>query len=323
MSVASSLATLAGQAEAWLAHLLAVRGLSLATVTSYGEDTRDFFLFLRELYGDGENGPQDGARPEGLPNDPVGPELLSEETILLYLSHSHARDHSPRTLARRLAALRSFFGHLMETGAIAVNPVEKNRNPKLPGHLPTFLSKEETGLLLAVPDRGTPKGRRDGCMLDTLYAAGLRVSELVELQLSGVDFQTGFLRVFGKGSKERLVPIHEQAQRSLADYIEHVRPVFAPKTQHVFVNRRGLPLTRQYVFTLVRDAARAVGITRPVSPHTLRHTFATHLLEGGADLRSVQSLLGHADISATEIYTHVQPSRLMGLHRHFHPRSGA
>ena len=305
----------------WLDYLLAVRGLSLATVTAYDEDMRDFCSFVQELACPSENHTN---RPDmaGTGTETLPAAMnVGEETILLYLSWGYSRGLEARTQARRLAALRSFFGYLVEQGLAGENPTEKNRNPKLPRHLPTFLSVSEVQAMLAFPDTSGPRGRRDACMLELLYAAGLRVSELVELTLHACDLQTGMLRIFGKGAKERLVPIHGRAQGVLLDYLEHTRPLFAPQTPHVFVNRFGKELTRQYVFTLVRDCARACGITRPVSPHTLRHSFATHLLEGGADLRSVQTLLGHADIAATEIYTHVQTSRLMGLHRLYHPRT--
>lgn len=312
------------QLTPWLDHLLAVRGLSLATVTAYKEDMQDFFHFLQELTRE----PGSSAlTAEPAPSSSLAEAfatsglVIGEEIILLYLSWGYSRGLEARTQARRLAALRSLFGYLVESGCTGINPTEKNKNPSLPRHLPTFLSVAEVQAMLAVPDKGSARGRRDACILELLYAAGLRVSELIALPLQAVDLQTGMLRVFGKGSKERLVPVHARALETLLTYLENTRPLFHPAVQTVFVNRFGRALTRQYVFTLVRDCARACGILRPVSPHTLRHSFATHLLEGGADLRSVQTLLGHADISTTEIYTHVQTSRLISLHRHFHPRS--
>ena len=322
------LALLVQQLTPWLDHLLAVRGLSLATVTAYREDMQDFFHFLEELTK--EPGGVTEARDipvqessallgsQGLKGAHL---VIGEETILLYLSWGHSRGLEARTQARRLAALRSLFGYLVESGCTGTNPTEKNTTPSLPRHLPTFLSVQEVQAMLNVPGQSSARGRRDACMLEILYAAGLRVSELIALPLQAVDLQTGMLRVFGKGSKERLVPVHGRAQEKLLSYLETTRPLFHPAVANVFVNRFGKALTRQYVFTLVRDCAKACGILRPVSPHTLRHSFATHLLEGGADLRSVQTLLGHADIGTTEIYTHVQTSRLISLHRHFHPRS--
>ncbi len=351
-------ALLASQVQEWLDALLALRGLSLATISSYEQDLHDFFCFGQELAGpDGVDEPavsaggtgytegrsssslaqahkerrepacqagqtrQDRQTPKAWSAGTAGPLPVSEGTIVLYLAWGSSRKLSARTLSRRLAALRSLFAFLQERGLLDRNPVDSSTNPKLPRHLPTFLSLNEVQKMLAVPDTSTPRGLRDSCILDLLYAAGLRVSELCDLQLQALDLQTGLVRVFGKGSKERLVPIHGEAQARLLSYLENVRPGWHPRSALVFVNRKGLRLTRQYVFTVVRDAARACGITRPVSPHTLRHSFATHLLEGGADLRSVQTLLGHADIAATEIYTHVQTTRLMRLHHQFHPRS--
>ena len=175
--------------------------------------------------------------------------------------------------------------------------------------------------LLAQPDCGVKTGARDRCMLEMLYAAGLRVSELCNLDVLDLDLQRGLVRVFGKGAKERLVPLHDAMQQMLATYLKDWRPAFSPTGGQLFVNRSGRALSRQYVWKMVKNYALQAGIRRAISPHTFRHSFATHLLEGGADLRSVQLLLGHADISATEIYTHVQAERLRALHHQFHPRS--
>lgn len=340
----------------WLDHLLAVRGLSIATVRSYEEDMKAFFLFLEEESGADPlkapcrgNGPATGGararilsllgRSSGrarartlLPpsssgtffwalSPGAGDLVLDEPLILRFLAQGHGTGLAARTVARRLAALRSLFDTLQEEGLVEATPTEGARSPKLPAHLPRFLSVEQAKALLAVPDPSTPRGRRDRCILDLLYAAGLRVSELCDLTLSGLDLQGGYVRVFGKGGKERVVPVHDAARRDLADYLAHTRPLLKPKDAHVFVNRDGGRLSRQSVFKLVRRCAELAGVPFAVSPHTLRHSFATHLLEGGADLRSVQTLLGHADIAATEIYTHVQTSRLRGIHRQFHPRS--
>ncbi len=167
-------------------------------------------------------------------------------------------------------------------------------------------------------DRG---GFRDRCMLELLYASGLRVSELCSLDLSNLDLQQGLVRVIGKGSKERVVPLHAVAQKLLSEYIAKFRPLFKPASKKLFLNRSGNGLTRQYVWQIVKKYALEAGIRRPISPHTFRHSFATHLLEGGADLRTVQILLGHADVAATEIYTHVQAMRLRQIHHQFHPRN--
>ena len=286
--------------------MLAQRGLSPNTVEAYGQDIESFFLYRQEL--------AQGAAEDSLP-DP------DEQEIFLYLAWLRARQNTGRTLARRLSALRAFFAFGVDEGRLRKNPAELLENPKLPQHLPEVLTRDEVDTLLAQPDLRDKSGRRDRCMLELLYAAGLRVSELCTMCVPDLDLQRGLVRVFGKGSKERLVPLHDLMQQMLADYISACRPLFAPTGNQLFVNRSGRALTRQYVWKMVKKYALEAGIRRAISPHTFRHSFATHLLEGGADLRAVQMLLGHADISATEIYTHVQAERLRGIHHQFHPRS--
>lgn len=295
---------LSGLLAPWKDYLLAQRGLSPRSVESYGQDLESFFLFQEEL--------AQGGSASG---------VLNEQEVFLYLAWSRARRNSGRTLARRLSALRAFFSFAVEEGSLRANPALLLENPKLPHYLPEVLSREEMERLLALPDMNDRSGRRDRCMLELLYAAGLRVSELCNLCVRDLDLQRGLVRVFGKGAKERLVPLHDMIQKLLAGYLRHWRPAFSPGGEQLFVNRSGRALSRQYVWKMVKKYALAAGIRRPISPHTFRHSFATHLLEGGADLRAVQLLLGHADISATEIYTHVQAERLRGVHRQFHPRS--
>ena len=290
----------------WLDFLLAQRGLSSNTVEAYGQDLESFFLYRQEL--------AQGADPQSL-RDP------DEQEIFLYLAWLRARQNTGRTLARRLSALRAFFAFAVDEGRLKKNPAELLENPKLPQHLPEVLTRDEMEALLAKPDLRDKCGKRDRCMLELLYAAGLRVSELCTLCVPDLDLQRGLVRVFGKGSKERLVPLHDQMQQMLAQYIATCRPSFTPTGNQLFVNRSGRGLTRQYVWKMVKKYALEADIRRAISPHTFRHSFATHLLEGGADLRAVQMLLGHADISATEIYTHVQADRLRGIHHQFHPRS--
>ncbi len=290
----------------WRDFLLAQRGLSPNTVEAYGQDLESFFLYRQEL--------AQGAAEESLP-DP------NEQEIFLYLAWLRARQNTGRTLARRLSALRAFFAFAVDEGRLRKNPAELLENPKLPQHLPEVLTRDEMESLLAQPDLRDKSGKRDRCMLELLYASGLRVSELCAMCVPDLDLQRGLVRVFGKGSKERLVPLHDQMQRMLADYISACRPQFTPTGNQLFANRSGRALTRQYVWKMVKKYALEAGIRRDISPHTFRHSFATHLLEGGADLRAVQMLLGHADISATEIYTHVQAERLRSIHHQFHPRS--
>lgn len=304
MEQSQAVPPLSNQLPAWLDYLLAQRGLSPRTVESYGQDLESFFLFEEEL-----------AQRGGSASCP------DEQEIFLYLAWLRSRGNTGRTLARRLSALRAFFAFAVEEGALKANPALLLENPKLPQHLPEVLSREEMEKLLALPDMDEKSGRRDRCMLEMLYAAGLRVSELCNLSVADLDLQRGLVRIFGKGAKERLVPLHDMIQALLDDYLRSWRPLFSPGGNQLFVNRSGRALSRQYIWKMVKKYTLLAGIRRAISPHTFRHSFATHLLEGGADLRAVQLLLGHADIGATEIYTHVQAERLRGVHHQFHPRS--
>jgi len=228
---------------------------------------------------------------------------------------------APRSLGRALSAMRGFFAHQVETGARGDNPAVNLLSPKLLRPLPKVLSETEVEGLLAAPDPGTPLGLRDRAMLELLYATGLRVSELVGLTLSQLRLEEGFLVAFGKGSKERVVPFGEQSEGWLRRYLEEVRPQLAKgRAAAVFLNYAGRPMTRQGFWKNLGALGRKAGI-RSLSPHVLRHSFATHLLEHGADLRSVQAMLGHSDISTTQIYTHIHQQRLRGLYDRFHPRS--
>lgn len=292
----------------WRDALLAERGLSPRTAEAYGQDLGLFLLYLNELHASAPG---------------AGLHQISESDILLFLAWLRSRQNTGRSLARRLSALRNFFDFAVENGVLPANPAALLDNPRLPQYLPEVLTREEMQTLLEQPDARNKSGRRDRCLMELLYAAGLRVSEVCGLTLDDVDLQRGLLRVFGKGAKERFVPLHAEAQTRLQDYIAHYRPDFSPASRLLFVNRSGNGLTRQYVWKAIKKYALSAGIRRDISPHTFRHTFATHLLEGGADLRSVQILLGHADIGATEIYTHVQAERLRSVHRAYHPRSHA
>lgn len=288
----------------WIDSLLAIQGLSMATAQAYRDDLKLFFEFMKELAPD-------------VSQDPA----LDEDIILLYLAWLKSRGNAPASIARRLTSLRSFFEFAISEKVMTENPATLLDNPKLPNYLPTVLEKDEMTRLLAIPDTGDRSGMRDRCILELLYAAGLRVSELCNLKLGDLDLQSGVAIVFGKGSKERITPIHVMMQNLLEDYIKNWRPQFKPCTNFLFLNRSGNGLSRQYIWKLVKKYAALAQIHRDISPHTFRHSFATHLLEGGADLRSVQILLGHASINATEIYTHVQSERLQTLHQAFHPRN--
>lgn len=278
------------------------------TVNAYDADCKQFFEFLHEL----SQGADASAPPIA---------VIDEALLFLHLAWLRKRGQGGRSLARHLSALRGFFSFALEEGQVEENPALLLENPKLPSLLPEVLSRQEMELVLAQPDREDRLGFRDRCILELLYAAGLRVSEICALRLRQLDMQRGLVRVFGKGSKERLVPLHDLMCSLLDEYSRQWREQFHPLEDTLFVNRSGRGLSRQYVWKMIKKYVMLAGIQRSISPHTFRHSFATHLLEGGADLRSVQLLLGHADISATEIYTHVQGERLKMLHHRFHPRS--
>jgi len=228
----------------------------------------------------------------------------------------------PRTQARALSALRRFYRYLNREGALAHDPTVEADFPKIGRDLPKVLSERDVEALLAAPDTSTPLGLRDRAMLETLYATGVRVSELVHLRISQVDRVAGLIRVIGKGNKERLIPLGEEAVSWLNRYMAGSRPVLAPPslTDTLFPSNRGVAMTRQAFWYLIRRYARLASLSTALSPHTLRHAFATHLLNHGADLRAVQLLLGHASLSTTQIYTHVAQARLKELHARHHPR---
>jgi integrase/recombinase XerD len=242
---------------------------------------------------------------------------------------SSRRGHGKRqgirssTQARLHSSLKRFYQFLARRGRIEIDPTLKLDPPRKPPRFPRALSEEDVEALLGQPDAATPLGLRDRAMLEVLYASGLRVSELVRLKLAEVSYDTGVVRVFGKGAKERLVPLGEEALAWLARYFEGSRPLLLARrsSDYVFVTGRGTPMTRQAFWHLLKRRARAALPGKSLSPHTLRHAFATHLLNHGADLRVVQLLLGHADISTTQIYTHVARERLKALHQKHHPRA--
>ena len=288
-------------ADAYLQHLLVEKGLSENTLTAYANDLSDFLSFLAE-------------RSFLL-------EEVTDQTLFLYIVDVRRAGLSGRSLARRLSALRGLFSYACREQVFAANPAAFFENPKFIRSLPEVLSREEMGLVLSSPNLFDRLGFRDRTMLELLYACGLRASELILLHTLNFDPATNILRVFGKGAKERLVPVHAEAARFLSEYIRHWRPLFSPKESALFLNRSGKGLTRVALWKIVQRHVHQAGITRPISPHTFRHSFATHLLEGGADLRAVQIMLGHSDITATEIYTHVQAERLAETHKTHHPRS--
>jgi integrase/recombinase XerD len=255
---------------------------------------------------------------------PAEPAQVTSGHITGFLQYISELGLSAYSQARMLSGIKAFYRYLLLENLISHDPSHLVEGPRLGRKLPDVLSVAEIELLLSVVDLSTPEGTRNRAMLEVLYGSGLRVSELVELKLSGVYIDLGFLRVTGKGSKERLVPIGPDALRYLAQYVDHVRPSVPVKKDYqdyVFLNRRGAGLTRVMVFLIIKDLAARAGISKNVSPHTFRHSFATHLVEGGADLRAVQEMLGHESITTTEIYTHLDRDYLKQIIQDFHPRS--
>ncbi|MDZ7772005.1 MAG: site-specific tyrosine recombinase XerD [Balneolaceae bacterium] len=285
------------------------KGLSDHSVNAYENDLRRYLRFvaqdlrIRDLGG------------------------ITLQHIEEYLEELSAMDLSASTIARNVSSIRSFHEFAAVESLAPANPAEMVDLPKKARNLPEVLNPTEIERMLEVPDRESDAGVRDAAIMETLYATGMRVSELTGLQTDNLYFEIGFIRVIGKGNKERLVPVGEIAQGALERYMEGPRPRFmsdknpAKAKNRVFLNQRGGPLTRMSVWNIVNDAAERAGIKKNVYPHIFRHSFATHLLEGGADLRAVQEMLGHASIITTEIYTHVDRTLLHQVHKEFHPRS--
>jgi integrase/recombinase XerD len=278
-------------------------GLSRNTLESYRRDMR---LFSAWLSAD---------RGKTLPQ-------AQRLDLLDYLAYKYRRKARPRSAARLLSSLKRFYRFLLRENRIQADPTLQVESPKLPRSLPKILTEQDVDALLAAPNVETPLGLRDKSMLETLYASGLRVSELVTMKLAQLSQDMGVVRVVGKGSKERMVPVGEEALTWIRRYMDNARPEILAGRQvdALFVTSRGASMTRQAFWYLVRRYADQAGIGKGISPHTLRHAFATHLLNHGADLRVVQMLLGHADISTTQIYTHVARERLKQLHAKHHPR---
>ncbi len=286
----------------YINYLTAERNASPYTVRNYTTDLLDFFRFLQEG--------KIGSLQE-----------VDRRTMRDYLAHLAEEDFVKASIARKLSAVRSFYRYLVREEIIAENPLATTSSPKLDKRLPSFLTIAEIGQLLEAPDLATPQGQRDRALLELLYAAGLRVSELVKLDMEKVNLETREIRVWGKGNKERLTLMGAPAARVLTAYLDQSRPrlMGERKTDALFLNRSGGRLTVRSVQKLLEEYANAVGINRRVHPHMLRHTFATHLLDGGADLRVVQELLGHASLSSTQIYTHVSKSQAKKVYLAAHP----
>lgn len=275
-------------------------GLSDNTLSAYGSDLKQFdkWLEARDLFS------------------------VEQQDINQFFVYRKQKGMSKRSVARILSSLKRFYGYLLREGLIQSDPCELIDAPRLAPALPESLSEDDVESLLQAPEILSVLGFRDRTMLELLYATGLRVSELVELNFQQVNFRQGCLRVVGKGEKERLVPVGEEAMDWLERYLNQARPMIlgVRQSDYLFVTNRGSSMTRQAFWHIIKRYAKQAGIDKHLSPHTLRHAFATHLLNHGADLRVVQLLLGHSDLSTTQIYTHIAQQRLKELHSQFHPR---
>ncbi|MBW1721790.1 MAG: site-specific tyrosine recombinase XerD [Deltaproteobacteria bacterium] len=287
--------------DSFISHLRVERGLSENTIRAYSGDLGRLLSFLEKKR--------------------LSPASVTRENLETYVA-TIKRSLSPRSTARNLSAVRMFFRFLVTEGIIDQSPARFLDTPKLPRRLPDILSPKEVDLLLSQPDPRDPLGLRDKAMLELLYATGLRVSELVGLQVHQANLEAGYVRTMGKGSKERMVPMGTKAAESLREYLKDGRGKLlkGKRSRKLFLNSRGKPLSRQGLWKIIKKYGRMAGIRKEIRPHLLRHSFASHLLEGGADLRAVQLMLGHADITTTQIYTHVTREHLRRIHERHHPR---
>ncbi len=290
-----SLATL------FLNQLRVEKGLSANTLESYSRDLKSFQNFIEKKKIS----------------------KITRDHIVQFLASLYDQGLSSKSVCRYLSTLRHFFKFLFQEEKIKENPSSDIEMPRVRTKLPDVLTEEEVKKLLETPPSDKLLGMRDQTMLEVLYATGVRVSELVNLKLNCVDLKVGYVKVLGKGSKERLVPLGGVAERALKVYLEKCRPVLDKKINdtHIFLNKQGKPLTRQAFWLLLKKYAKECAFEKKLTPHTLRHTFASHLLERGADLRVIQALLGHSDISSTQIYTHISRRSLEEVYKKFHPRA--
>ncbi|MGZ4134479.1 MAG: site-specific tyrosine recombinase XerD [Tumebacillaceae bacterium] len=286
-------------------HYLAVeRGLAMNTLESYQRDLIGYVKFLQK------NGISDLNQTR-------------RANIISYLAELQRNGRATSTISRNLASMRAFYGFMLRDGLIDGDPTTNLESPKIEKRLPKVLTVDEVESLLEGPDGGSVAGIRDKAMLELLYATGIRVSELVALNISDVNLNMGFLKCYGKGSKERIIPLGTMALKTVSDYVmrSRVKLLRDQSEESLFLNHHGQRLSRQGFWKIIKKYAHAARIEKEITPHTLRHSFATHLLENGADLRSVQEMLGHADISTTQIYTHLTKSRLKEVYAKTHPRA--
>ena len=286
-------------------HFLAVeRGLSRNTLMAYERDLGDWLNYLEK---------SDISRPED----------VDYRVFVNYLQWEREKGHKTATVSRHLSSIRSLYSYMQQEGITTADPAQLVDTPKPDRRLPKALPFKEVEMLLSAPNIGKPYGIRDKAMLELLYATGIRVSELVALNVADLNLHAFFLRCYGKGSKERIVPVGQYAMKAMEQYLLKVRSILVKDSfeEALFVNHSGDRMTRQGCWKIIKKYAKVAGILTPLSPHTLRHSFATHLLENGADLRSVQEMLGHADIGTTQIYTHVTKTHLQKAYENSHPRA--
>ena len=288
--------------EGYEAYLVTEKKASSNTLSSY---LRDVNQFVRWLEGEG-----------------LSPEQAAQPDVESYTKHLSSKGKSVATVTRSLASLKSFYTYMLGAGHVALNPARGIAPAKVERKLPQILTSKEVELFLEQPDPADAKGCRDKAMLELLYATGIRVSELISLDLAHLNLSAGFIRCPGRG-KERIIPLYQTAVRALGDYVEHVRPQMAerPDTSALFVNMSGERMSRQGFWKIIKHYQEKAGIQKDITPHTLRHSFAAHLLENGADLRSIQEMLGHADISSTQIYAQLVNQKLKDVYNKAHPRA--
>jgi len=285
--------------DKFINYLKVEKNASGHTVTGYAADLRDLALFLSDKRV----------------------ESVDYRYLRRYLAHIKSKEYSKRTVARKLAAMRSFFRFLYREGHIKSNPASSVSTPRLDKKLPFFMGEDEVVRLIESPDISGVPGARDRAMLETLYSTGIRVSELVGLNMDNVDFISGVMKVYGKGKKERLSPVGDRALRAIRDYLDKRGAMDLSGKRAIFLNKSGRRITDRSVRRVVDKYIKLASMRGSISPHTLRHSFATHLLNRGADLRSVQELLGHANLSTTQIYTHVSSTRMKEVYDKAHPRA--
>ena len=296
--------------KSFLNYLDVEKGFSQNTVVAYQNDLYQLAEFVEQ------EAAKQGSTPSWANFDRQG--------VLSYLLNLKERNYAPTTIARKVAAARSFFGFMVAEGIIKTDPIENMSSPTVGKSLPKPISIGQVRSLLEQPAKlSTAEAKRDKAMLELLYASGMRITELVSLNLGDVDTEGGYVRCFGKGHKERIIPIYEQAAMAVKNYIEETRPQLArnKSKEALFLNPRGDRLTRQGFWQKLKEYAKSANLDTQISPHTLRHSFATHMLSGGADLRSVQELLGHANISTTQVYTHLTTEHIRRTYEKSHPRA--